>query len=90
MLLTNKLKHDTALLSMGRIDISKFQELKILGFTTDDKLIFNKSCHTVTLNSPLLLAGSLLLDLHIKEAAALYEARKGSTRLVRGGSGGSA
>nr|XP_049699180.1 uncharacterized protein LOC126055181 [Helicoverpa armigera] len=43
-----------------------------------------KSYRTVSLNSALLLAGLLPLDLRIKEAAGLYEARKGSTRLVLG------
>nr|XP_049706041.1 uncharacterized protein LOC126056565 [Helicoverpa armigera] len=43
-----------------------------------------KSYRTVSLNSALLLAGLLPLDLRVKEAAGLYEARKGSTRLVLG------
>lgn len=43
-----------------------------------------KSYRTVSLNSALVLAGILPLDLRIQEAAALYEARRGSSRLVLG------
>lgn len=43
-----------------------------------------KSYRTVSLNSALVLAGILPLDLRIQEAAALYEARRGSSQFVPG------
>ena len=43
-----------------------------------------KSYRTVSLNSALALSGILPLDLRIQEAAALYEARRGSSRFVPG------
>ncbi|CAK1602630.1 unnamed protein product [Parnassius mnemosyne] len=41
MLITNKLKYDSPRLSMGGIDIGMSEEIKLLGFTIDEKLTFN-------------------------------------------------
>ncbi|XP_048478485.1 uncharacterized protein LOC125488864 [Plutella xylostella] len=152
MLMTNKLKYDTPVLTMGGVDIGYSNEIKILGLTIDSKLTFNshvadvckkdlniykqlsraakitwglhpevirliyvatvepvimyaasawaeatkklgiqkhlnavqrgfaqkltRAYRTVSLNSALVLAGILPLDLRIQETAALYEARK--------------
>ncbi|XP_037962433.2 uncharacterized protein LOC119690772 [Plutella xylostella] len=46
-----------------------------------------KAYRTVSLNSALLLAGILPLDLRIQEAAALYEARRGKEPELRHGEG---
>ncbi|CAB3250211.1 unnamed protein product [Arctia plantaginis] len=86
MLLTNKLKHDTPLLAsayapaVDKLGVRKLLDTVQRGFA--QKIC--KSYRTVSLNLALLLAGLLPLDLRIKKAAALYEARKGSTRLVLG------
>ena len=159
MIITNKLKYDTPLLSMGGEGIGMSKDIKILGLTIDDKLTFNthvanicrkalniykqlaraakvewgispeitrtiyvavvepiilyaasawapaaekigikkhlnevqrgfaqkivKAYRTTSLNSALLLSGLLPLDLRIREAASLYEIKKGhSCRVV--------
>ncbi|XP_026745574.1 uncharacterized protein LOC113506922 [Trichoplusia ni] len=160
MLVTNKLKYDTPVLSMAGSSIEMVRKIKLLGLTIDDKMTFNehtknvcikaaeiykrlsraakvdwglneeiirtiytaavepvityaaaawapataklgirkklnsiqrgfaqklcKSYRTVSLNSALVLSGILPLDLRIQEAAALYEARKGSSRHIPG------
>ncbi|XP_060810843.1 uncharacterized protein LOC132904445 [Amyelois transitella] len=160
MVLTNKLKYDTPILSMGGVSIEMSQEIKILGLTLDSKLTFNahvanicrkalnlykqlsraarigwglnsevvrtiyvavvepvimyassvwaaathklgvqkqlnvvqrgfaqkivRAYRTVSLNAALLLAGLLPLDMRIREAALLYEVKKGISRRVVG------
>ncbi|XP_063827121.1 uncharacterized protein LOC135076627 [Ostrinia nubilalis] len=158
MVITNKLKHDTPILSMGGGDIALSKEIKLLGLTIDEKLTFNshvanvcrkalniykqlaraakvewglsseiirtiyvaviepiimyassawspaasklgirkhlnevqrgfaqkmvKAYRTTSLNSALVLSGLLPLDLRIREAASLYEIKKGYSRRV--------
>lgn len=158
MVITNKLKYDSPVLSMGGVGIELSREIKILGLTVDDRLAFDshvsnvcrralnfykqmsraakiywglqpeiirtmyvavveptimyaasawapaasktsirkqldavqrgfvqkmiKSYRTVALNSALLLAGMLPLDLRVQEAASLFVERKGFSRRV--------
>ncbi|XP_046976629.1 uncharacterized protein LOC124542783 [Vanessa cardui] len=64
----------------GKLGVQKHLNAVQRGFA--QKLC--KSYRTVSLNAALVLAGILPLDLRIQEAAALYEARRGSSRLVLG------
>ncbi|XP_064072811.1 uncharacterized protein LOC113403591 [Vanessa tameamea] len=64
----------------GKLGVQKHLNAVQRGFA--QKLC--KSYRTVSLNAALVLAGILPLDLRVKEAAALYEARRGSSRLVLG------
>ncbi|XP_047543137.1 uncharacterized protein LOC125075464 [Vanessa atalanta] len=64
----------------GKLGVQKYLNAVQRGFA--QKLC--RSYRTVSLNAALLLAGILPLDLRVKEAAALYEARRGSSRSVLG------
>ncbi|CAK1589381.1 unnamed protein product [Parnassius mnemosyne] len=161
MIITRKLKHDVPRLNMGGTAIGMSKEIKLLGFTIDEKLTFNthvsnvckkaigiykqlckaakvswglhpevirviylatvepiilyaasvwaqaakklgiikqlavvqrgiaqklcKAYRTVSLNSALVLAGILPLDLRVREAALLYEAKRGLPQPVLAG-----